>query len=346
MTPRSPLSTHPPRKAPISDAQQALEWGRVARLPAPAVAHPAGQADAYHAKRRGERAEVARPPYGGDGQKVLTARPGGTNFLTYPPGCFGYPGARPPRGPQRFFGGEDLRTNIYVDGFNLYYRALWGTGFKWLNILEMCRLSLDPAHVFTRLRYFTAEVKPRPSDLDQLKRQKTYLRALSTLPGISIHKGSFLVSKPKREIVPGQKIEVSGGQAVRLADGTMAALGPGQSLDIENKTPPQKIKIYKSEEKGSDVNLATYLLHDGHRSEYQCAVVVSNDSDLAETVRIVCEELRRTVIVLNPAKKQAAKLKSAATMVRQIRRHALIRSQFPPNMVDAGGAAITKPAAW
>lgn len=41
------------------------------------------------------------------------------------------------------------------------------------------------------------------------------------------------------------------------------------------------VDIIKTEEKGSDVNLAVHLLNDGWLDAYDCAVVVSNDSDLA-----------------------------------------------------------------
>ena len=37
----------------------------------------------------------------------------------------------------------------------------------------------------------------------------------------------------------------------------------------------------KTEEKGSAVNLAVHLLNDGWLDAYDCAVVISNDSDLA-----------------------------------------------------------------
>ena len=39
------------------------------------------------------------------------------------------------------------------------------------------------------------------------------------------------------------------------------------------------------------MNLATHLLLDGFRKEYQAAVLVANDSDLLEPVRIVSKEL-------------------------------------------------------
>ena len=50
-------------------------------------------------------------------------------------------------------------------------------------------------------------------------------------------------------------------------------------------TGPKTVQVMKSEEKGSDVNLATYLLVDAFDDDYEAAVVVSNDSDLAEPIR-------------------------------------------------------------
>jgi hypothetical protein len=35
------------------------------------------------------------------------------------------------------FSGDGVRTIAYVDGFNLYYRALKGTPYKWLDLNKM-----------------------------------------------------------------------------------------------------------------------------------------------------------------------------------------------------------------
>jgi hypothetical protein len=40
------------------------------------------------------------------------------------------------------FLGATMKTNVYVDGFNLYYGCLKNTPFRWLNIAELCRLML------------------------------------------------------------------------------------------------------------------------------------------------------------------------------------------------------------
>ena len=49
--------------------------------------------------------------------------------------------------------------------------------------------------------------------------------------------------------------------------------------------------MIKTEEKCSDVNLATYLLADAFRADAGTFVVVSNDSDLMEPIRLVSQEL-------------------------------------------------------
>ena len=55
-----------------------------------------------------------------------------------------------------------------------------------------------------------------------------------------------------------------------------------------------------SEEKGSDVNLATRLLVDGFNGEYEQAVVVSNDADFAGAMAYVKDSLGLRVILVNP----------------------------------------------
>ena len=40
-----------------------------------------------------------------------------------------------------------MRTRVYVDGFNLYYGALKGTPFKWLNPVDLARRVLPTGYV-------------------------------------------------------------------------------------------------------------------------------------------------------------------------------------------------------
>ena len=55
-------------------------------------------------------------------------------------------------------GAQVARTALYIDGFNLYYRALKGTPFKWLDIRKMAQQILAAHNQITSIKYFTARV--------------------------------------------------------------------------------------------------------------------------------------------------------------------------------------------
>jgi uncharacterized LabA/DUF88 family protein len=166
-----------------------------------------------------------------------------------------------------FIRGCGIKTNVYVDGFNLYYGAVKGTSYRWLDIAALCRRLLPAGVTINRIRYFTAETNGGPSDPHKIQRQRYYFRALMTLPGVTIHLGRFLESRTR-----------------------MRSANP----------PPNTVEVIKTEEKGSDVNLASWLLLDGFKRDYDQAVVISNDSDLVEPIRMVRRELSLTVGILNP----------------------------------------------
>jgi hypothetical protein len=63
---------------------------------------------------------------------------------------------------------------------------------------------------------------------------------------------------------------------------------------------PRSVRVLKTEEKGSDVNLASYLLLDAFREDCEVAIVVSNDADLKTPIELAISELGIDVGVLNP----------------------------------------------
>ena len=89
-----------------------------------------------------------------------------------------------------------MRTNLYIDGFNLYYRALKDTPFRWLDLWTLASV-LFPGDDINMVCYFTARLGARPSNPNQPRRQLVYLRALATLPGVEIHYGVFRSGKEK-----------------------------------------------------------------------------------------------------------------------------------------------------
>lgn len=103
--------------------------------------------------------------------------------------------------------------------------------------------------------------------------------------------------------------------------------------------------VYKSEEKGSDVNLAAYLLRDAFMGDCDCAVVVSNDSDLLTPIRIAQQECKLVVGLITPRSHGSAELRKLANFQRPIRNHQLGASQLPAQLSDTAGT-MTKPAGW
>ena len=207
-------------------------------------------------------------------------------------------------------------TNLYIDGFNLYYRALKDTPFRWLDLRRLAE-TLFPQDSINRVSYFTARLDVRPGNPGQAQRQLIYLRALATLPGFDSYFGVFrsgVKRRPLAESVPGL---------------------------------PTHVLVRDSEEKGSDVNLATRLLVDGFNGEYEQAVVVSNDADFAGAMRYVRDDLGLRVTLVNPDPKNTSprELADAATYVKRLWKSHLRRSQLPDTLTDGIGT-ITKPAGW
>ncbi len=212
------------------------------------------------------------------------------------------------------------RTNVYIDAFNLFYGALKGRGpgHKWLDPARLAQTLLARNDI-RRIRYFTARVSARPDDVRLPERQQAYLRALLTIPQLTVHLGEFKVSYPWMPLYD-------------------AAAPAG--------TPISKAQVIKTEEKGSDVNLATYLVLDACRRDCEVAVVITNDSDLREPIRLVSQELGVPVGVINPHPPERRSRAIEATFFRQLRAGAVRASQFPDVLKDPAGRAIRKPAGW
>ena len=171
-------------------------------------------------------------------------------------------------------------TNLYVDGFNLYYRALKDTPFRWLDLSKLAD-SLFPEASIHRICYFTARLDSRRNNPSKPQRQQTYLRALATLQSLDFHHGYF-----------------RSGVAIRPLAEPVTGL-------------PDRVLVRNSEEKGSDVNLVTRLLVDGFNDEYEQAVVVSNDADFVGAVRYVRDDLGKRVVLVNPDANKASPLRLA-----------------------------------
>ena len=139
-----------------------------------------------------------------------------------------------------------MRTIVYVDGFNLWYGSLRNTPFKWLDLPLLFKNILQPHHQIIQVRYFTALLKHSRRDTYRSQRQNTYLRVLQSYrPNVKVHLGSFLTHKIRRPLA-------------------------------NPKGKQKTFRVWKTEEKGSDVNFAVHLLNGAWLGKCECAVVVTN----------------------------------------------------------------------
>ena len=218
-----------------------------------------------------------------------------------------------------------MRTIVYVDGFNLYFRLLVKRPHcKWLNIKALAERVLSQANVVVGVKYFTARVSGRNHPAAP-GRQQVYLDALATVPEVSVHMGTFLSSEKFAELVKPPDFR------------------PRVSLP---QPWPDVVKVLKVEEKGSDVNLASHLLLDAFQGNFDVAAVLSNDSDLIEPMRIVSQILNRPVGLLSPVTNPTPALRNVASFVRHIRDGDLRLAQFPDPVVRSDGSTVSKPTVW
>ena len=206
------------------------------------------------------------------------------------------------------------RTIVYVDGFNFYYGTVRRTPWKWLDPEALFRTLLEPRNAIVRVKYFTARVQPSPADPGVHERQAAYLRALDAhCPLLDLHFGHFLRHRVRME---------------------------------HASPPPPRVEVWKNEEKGSDVNLALHVVNDAWLNAYDCAVIVSNDSDLAEALHLVKTQHGKLIGLVTPGapqRKTSNQLRKHVDFVKPIRTWMLRSSQLP-DLIP--GTSIHKPPGW
>ena len=206
-----------------------------------------------------------------------------------------------------------MRTSIYIDGFNFYYLAVKYTPYKWLDFKSLFFKLLGSQNDILAIKYYTAIVSGIQNPQQPVK-QKIYINALKAyIPEFSVHYGSFLTTK--------------------------------KWMPLANPINKAKIaQVIKTEEKGSDVNLAVHLVNDAWKDLYDCAVIVSNDSDLYEAIRIVKNELKKKIgLIILPRGNPSISLLNCADFKKKIRNNLLKNSQLP-NPIP--GTKISKPEDW
>ena len=207
------------------------------------------------------------------------------------------------------------RSIIYIDGFNFYYGMVKDTPYKWLDMRKFFHL-LRMHDKIVHIDYFTAMIiGPRT------KNQETYIRALGTLPEVTITFGKFMTKRIECKV---RDCNYSGERWFETA-----------------------------EEKGTDVNIALQMVSDCYDNLCDYLVLVTGDSDLVPAIEAIKTHFRqKKVIVYIPAFGERKKwrysssLANAADRLRFLPDQLLPPSQFPSTFSDTDGNPITKPTDW
>ena len=206
----------------------------------------------------------------------------------------------------------------YVDGFNLFYGSLKGTKNKWLNLVSLCEGLLKPNQELVAVKYFSAQIGTSPRSPEKAFRQKIYLEALQTDPKVHVKLGYFSIHKTKMPLAKG--------------------FNTGNISIVE---------VIKTEEKGTDVNLAVQMAVDAVRGAFDYAMLFSNDSDMAYSVQIAVKDCKRKVgLYIDRDAISHKVLKENTCYIRRITQSFLAAHQFPNEVKGPNGRIIRKPSDW
>ncbi len=206
--------------------------------------------------------------------------------------------------------------------------------WKWLDLSHLSS-RLCPNDEVVKVKYFTARVKSLNPKSSTTNNQHAYLRALATQPQLETILGQFDYRKSRMPLVNPPSLtkyrihRLIGLPLRRYADGNTS------------------IPVWRTEEKATDVNLGSHLISDAFQDHFDTALVISNDSDLCEPIRLTVHDLGKKVIVVNPRghRQQSVAIKNVASEVRNLRAAALTASQLPLVLHDEFGT-ISKPDSW
>lgn len=222
-----------------------------------------------------------------------------------------------------FIGTDNLKTIVYVDGYNLYYGLLRKSNHKWLNLFSLFQDHvLEYGTEVMDVRFYTAPVLGKMSDDPaSQQRQRQYLQALRKMP-------------PKK---------------ITIIEGTIVASTP--SLRLVETIPglPQRVRVHDFTEKKTDVNLASDLICGGFQKKYEQAVLCSNDSDFApalNALRTACPHVRIGVVAPISADDHryiATDLIKHAHWAKKLSLVHVANAQLP-NKIP--GTTIYKPESW
>lgn len=112
--------------------------------------------------------------------------------------------------------------------------------------------------------------------------------------------------------------------------------------DEWNDGPGPCVDVLSTEEKGSDVNLAVHLVNDAWNNAFECAVILSNDSDLAEAMFLVKNRGKKLGLITS-TNRPTKRLVKLSSFHRRIKNSTLKKSQLPDQIPNT---TLHRPEEW
>lgn len=202
---------------------------------------------------------------------------------------------------------EKNRVIVYIDGFNLYFGML-DAGFENCKWLNIKSL-IDS--------YLTHN--------QQLITIKYFTSRITNSP-----------SKQKRQTIYLEALESTGVEIIY-------GLYKAKNIECENCGHNWSI----SNEKMTDVNIATHLLIDAFKNNYDTAILISGDSDLVPPIKAVHNNFsNKAVSVFFPPERHNNTVSGAAKGSQIIGKKKIKDNQFPDKVNKKDGFILTKPESW
>jgi hypothetical protein len=195
----------------------------------------------------------------------------------------------------------------FVDGFNLYF-GLRAAGYRGLLWLDVSKLVANLCKPNQICMGVNYFTARISGPGPKHDRQKTLLEAYETLADCKVHFGVYQTSSK-----------------------SCSSCGALWS---------------QSNEKMTDVNIAVELLSAAFQNEFDTALLVSADSDLAPAVQKTRQLLGKRVVVAFPPKRSSQRLGASASAYTHVNRSHLVKSQLPLTITKPDGHVLCKPPSW
>lgn len=235
-----------------------------------------------------------------------------------------------------------MKFNAYIDGFNLYKGALQKRpDLKWLDLRTLAQ-NLWQEHELEKVYFFTSRVKEKfPGDLAP-RRQHAYLRALE---GARVE---VVLGKFRKDITWQRMTSQFHAISIRptLSDPTFRVQESFDNSALKAHPDDIKALVWKYGEKGTDVNLASYLIRAAHIASEIGSLVVTGDSDLMTPIKIA-RECGVVVKTVNPNRgSNVIELAENSDFHKEMTVKELRTSQLNSFVYGLNGKRILRPKTW